>query len=100
MAARSTGEPSMVTPPGRVSALLTPIWRKSRCRPAVIRVVSAFQDKMSNGGVVRPQPGEHLGQRPAVQVAACGGRGGGQPRVPLADDGAAQAGPRLVQHGD
>jgi hypothetical protein len=28
--------------------------RKSRCRPAVIRVVSAFQNRMSNGGGGRP----------------------------------------------
>ena len=50
--------------------------------------------------VVRPQPGEHLGQRPAVQVAAGAGRGLGQLRGPLVDDGAGQARVRLVKHGD
>jgi hypothetical protein len=54
MADRSTGEPSMAAAPGRASALLTPSWRKSRCRPAVIRVVSAFQDRMSKAGGLRP----------------------------------------------
>jgi hypothetical protein len=44
----------MVAPPGVTSALAAPSWRKSRCRPAVIRVVSAFQNKMSNGGGFLP----------------------------------------------
>ena len=51
----------MVASPGRTRAFETPSWRKSRCRPAVIRVVSAFQNKMSNGGGLRPStPRPHL----------------------------------------
>ncbi len=50
--------------------------------------------------VVRPQPGEHLGQRPAVQVAPRAGRGRGQPRGPLVDHCSGQARSRLVHHGD
>src|SRR5262249_41013046 len=63
---------------------------KSRCSAAGSRVVSAVQYRMSNGGggiawrvvvdpvvqdqVVGPEPGEPLGQRPAVEIAA-GARG-------------------------
>ena len=50
--------------------------------------------------IVRTQPGEHLGQRTAVQVAARPGCSRGQPHSPLVDHGAGQARLRLVQHGD
>ena len=51
---RSTGEPSMYAAPGLVSALSRASRMKSRCSAAGSLVVSAFQDKMSNGGGVRP----------------------------------------------
>jgi hypothetical protein len=40
---RSTGDPNTVTPPGRHIEFAVAMSRKSRCRAAGIRVVSAFQ---------------------------------------------------------
>ena len=40
----------MLTVPGLASALAMAISMKSRCSAAGIRVVSAFQDRMSNRG--------------------------------------------------
>ena len=91
---------------------------KSACRPAGIRVVSAFQNRMSNGGrllaeqvvvdpvvpdqVARAQPGEHLGERPAVEVAAARGLPP-SPRRPIAavaDAPTARPARALSMHGD
>jgi hypothetical protein len=48
---RSIGTPStVIASPLRVSRLPTAMSTKSACRPAVIRVVSAFQKRMSNAG--------------------------------------------------
>ena len=47
---RSTSVPSRVTLPGRVSLLPRAMSTKSACSWAVIRVVSEFQDRMSNFG--------------------------------------------------
>ena len=85
-APRSTGVPEHGGRAGPGQRVVQRPARGSRgAAPRVIRVVSAFQNRMSNAGgllaqqvvvdpvvpdqVVRPQPGEHLGQRPAVQVA-------------------------------
>ncbi|WP_232075191.1 hypothetical protein [Mycobacterium seoulense] len=51
---RSTGVPSMLTPPGLTSAFRIAICTMSRCRAAVIRVVSAFQNSTSKGAGLRP----------------------------------------------
>ena len=83
---RSTGVPSTVIVPGPGQGIVQGQAVRSRgAAPRVIRVVSAFQNRMSNAGgaaqqvVVHPvvpdqvagaQPGEDLGERPAVQVAA------------------------------
>ncbi len=44
------GEPSMLTAPGLVSALAMAISMKLRCSAAGIRVVSAFQWRITNAG--------------------------------------------------
>jgi len=46
--------PNIVVAPGRVSAFSSAVVTKSRCSAALIRVVSAFQNRMSKAGGVRP----------------------------------------------
>ena len=109
--------PSIRAAPGWVSALVIARSMKSRCSAAVIRVVSAFQYRMSNGRaaavpeqvvvdpvvpdqVVGPQPGEDLGQRPPVEVALAPGTPSPRPRPALRrQQRARQPGLRLVEHG-
>ena len=70
--------------PGRVSEFSIARSTKSACSAAVIRVVSEFQNRMSNAGtlaeqvvvdpvvpdqVAGPEPREDLGQRPAVEYS-------------------------------